>query len=84
MYCDPLHLPVGGNSGLSECTIIHKHKHMQTHTHNIWGPGGVFQAEGSQGTPGDKADRNDENNMEEEKQGFFHRQTVRCTVYLQA
>lgn len=35
------------------------------HTYDRWGPGGVFQAERSQGPPGDKVERNDEDNMEE-------------------
>lgn len=48
---------------------LHTNTCTHTHMYNRWGPGGVFQAEGSQGPPGDKAERNAEDNMEE--QGFF-------------
>lgn len=68
--------------------VIRAHNYTQTqtlkctHTHVTDGAlGGVFQAEGSQGPPGDKAERTDEDNMEEEEQGFFHAQIY--TVYLQ-
>lgn len=47
-----------------------------THTHITDGAlGGVFQAEGSQGPPGGKAEKDDEDNMESEEVGCCHAQT---------
>lgn len=45
--------------------LFHTHTHTRTHTYDRWGPGGVFRAEESAGPPGDKAEGNDEDSMQE-------------------
>ncbi len=83
MHYLALHLPGRGNSGLSERTITHKHKHLHAHILHTWqmGPWGLSSRQKDpRDPPGDKAERNDEDNVEEER-GLFHAHAY--TVYLQ-
>lgn len=54
--------------------------HTHAHTYDRWGPGGVFQAERSQGPPGDKVERMMRTTWR--RRDLFHAETH--TVHLQA